>query len=85
MPATASPVPCRGPSRRDLLRVGLLGVLGLGLDDWLRLRALGAASGATRPVKAMELHLDLAGGGPSHLDTFDPKPTPPRVFAASSR
>ena len=38
--------PCRGPSRREVLRVGALGFLGLGLGDWFRLRALAGRTGA---------------------------------------
>src|SRR4051794_33821622 len=78
MPASTPPAPCRGPSRRALLSVGLLGTLGLGLDDLLRLRARGAESGATPPVKARSCILIWLAGGPSHLDTFDPKPDAPK-------
>ncbi len=66
--------PCRGPSRREVLRIGSLGFLGLGLDDWFRLRALAGskASGSAPPVK--NCILIWLAGGPSHIDTFDPKP-----------
>src|SRR5262245_42540152 len=66
--------PCGGPSRRELLRIGSLGFLGLGLDEWLRLRAR-AGSGASTKVK--NCILIWLAGGPSHLDTFDPKPGAP--------
>jgi hypothetical protein len=74
--------PCRGPSRRDLLRVGLLSAWGLGLDDLFRLRARAAEGqpyGAGAPVagKARACILVWLAGGPSHLDTFDPKPDAP--------
>jgi hypothetical protein len=65
--------PCRGPSRREVLRLGSLGFLGLGLDEWFRLRA----SAASRPddsAKVKSCILIWLAGGPSHLDTFDPKP-----------
>ena len=52
--------PCRGPSRREVLRIGSLGFLGLGLDEWFRLRAM-AGSKAGRDPEGQELHLDLAG------------------------
>src|ERR1700722_16459464 len=80
MPASIPPEPCRGPSRRGMLRVGVLGALGLGLDDLFRLRALSAAAAATHagpaPLegKARSCILIWLAGGPSHLDTFDPKP-----------
>jgi len=51
--------------------------LGLGLDDVLRLRALAVESGASRPLKARNCILIWLAGGPSHLDTFDPKPDAP--------
>jgi hypothetical protein len=69
-----SPRPCRGPSRRDLLRLGVLSALGLGLEDVLRLRASGADA---PPVRARNCILIWQAGGPSHLDTFDPKPDAP--------
>ena len=79
MPAnTSHALPCRGPSRRALLRAGLYGGLGLGLDELLRLRALGgqkSPAAAARPVKNC-IFIWLAGG-PSHIDTFDPKPDAP--------
>jgi hypothetical protein len=37
---------CGGPSRREVLRVGSLGFLGLGLDEWFRLRARAEATPA---------------------------------------
>ena len=40
MSSSPSRQPCRGPSRREVLRIGSLGFLGLGLDDWFRLRAM---------------------------------------------
>jgi len=65
--------PCRGPSRRDVLRMGSVGFIGLGLDEWFRLRAkAGSRSGSSSKVK--NCILIWLAGGPSHLDTFDPKP-----------
>ncbi len=60
----------RGLSRRDFLRVGALGATGLTLTDWLRMRAHGAAPEA----KAKSVIQLWMGGGPPHLDTWDPKP-----------
>jgi uncharacterized protein (DUF1501 family) len=60
-------------SRRTLLRVGGLGALGLTQADLLRAEAGGGASGAT----ARSVILLFQFGGPSHLDTFDPKPQAP--------
>ncbi len=66
-------ITCRGPRRRDLLRAGLLGAGGLwlGLDDLFRLRTLAAKTG---PTKVKNCILVWLAGGPSHIDTFDPKP-----------
>src|SRR5215467_7866384 len=68
---------CAGISRRDFIQVGLGGALGLGLVDLLRLRAeTPAAPGRTaaRNVNCILIWLD---GGPSHYETFDPKPDAP--------
>jgi hypothetical protein len=69
------PRTCRGPSRRDLLRVGVLSAWGLTLADWLRLRSHARDDAPTAKAKACIL-VWLAGG-PAHLDTFDPKPDAP--------
>jgi hypothetical protein len=66
---------CRGVSRRTFLRVGGLSALGLSLPSFLRLRA---AAPQDRPApKARACILLWMQGGPSHLDTFDPKPDAP--------
>ena len=57
-------------SRRDFLTVGSLGFLGLTLRDTL---AAAAASPAAT-AKANSVILFWLEGGPSHIDTFDPKP-----------
>ncbi len=80
MPAKNRPATtCRGPSRRDLLRAGVLGLggFGLGLDDLFRLRAFAAGAGKARPTKVKNCVLVWLAGGPSHIDTFDPKPDAP--------
>jgi len=71
---------CDGVSRRDFLRVGALSVLGLALPDFLRLQAEAAAGGthaARGYPRAEGCILIWLAGGPSHLDTFDPKPEGP--------
>src|SRR5262245_29435930 len=65
---------CRGPSRRALLRIGILGAWGLGLDELLRLRAWSSGTALAPPVRARSCILIWLAGGPSHIDTFDPKP-----------
>src|SRR6516225_4655686 len=65
---------CDGLSRRDFLRIGALGVGGLTLADLLRLRARGHLT-TDQPPKSVIMV--LLRGGPSHIDTFDPKPKAP--------
>ena len=59
-----------GISRRDAIRRGLLGVGGLMLADSLQLRAFAAERSPTAKA-VIQIWM---WGGPSHLDTFDPKP-----------
>lgn len=66
--------PCRGPSRRALLRAGLLGAFGLALDDLWRLRA---RAGTPTLGRAQGCILIWLAGGPSHIDTVDMKPAAP--------
>ncbi len=67
---------CRRISRREAMRRGLLGAAGLVLADALRV----PAQVATRPTsarvraRARSVIQIWMWGGPSHLDTFDPKP-----------
>ena len=57
-------------SRRDLLKLSAAGVAGVSLSGWLPALADEAARGA-RQKSCVLLWMD---GGPSHVDTFDPKP-----------
>lgn len=61
---------CEGWSRRNFLKIGLSGLLALSLPDLLQLRALAS----TPAPKKRSVILLFMNGGPSHLDTFDPKP-----------
>jgi len=69
---------CEGMTRRDLLRVGSVGLFGLSLPGILALQARAAesetAKAASTDVNAILIWLD---GGPSHIDMFDPKPEAP--------
>ena len=62
-------------SRRDFVKVGSLGMLGLslGLSDLFRLEAAHAAPAA----KAKHVILVWLDGGPTQHETFDPKPNAP--------
>jgi hypothetical protein len=61
-------------SRRWFLQTGLAGMAGLSLADVLRCRAQ-AAPGTISSRQAVILF--WLSGGPSHLDTWDPKPEAP--------
>src|SRR5882724_4798244 len=63
---------CDGMSRRSWLRIGGLALGGLALPEILRAEA---KSGARNPAKG--IIMVLLPGGPTHLDTFDPKPDAP--------
>lgn len=58
------------PSRRSFLNVGSLGFLGLTLRDYL---AAADTSGVRPGAKANAVILLWLEGGPSHIDTWDPK------------
>ena len=62
---------CDGVSRRQFIQIGGLSALGLTLPQWLRLRA------ATSNRKEVHCILMWMRGGPSHIDTLDPKPDAP--------
>jgi uncharacterized protein (DUF1501 family) len=69
---------CTGLSRRTFLRVGGLSALGLSLPGFLRLQRLAADAGQADPKKkSVRCILLWMQGGPSHHDTFDPKPDAP--------
>jgi uncharacterized protein (DUF1501 family) len=57
-------------SRRDFLNAGSLGYLGLTLSDYL---AAADTSGSKPAGKAHSVILFWLEGGPSHIDTWDPK------------
>ncbi|RUL87223.1 DUF1501 domain-containing protein [Tautonia sociabilis] len=70
---------CRGESRRAFLRLGTLGAVGLTLGDLLAIRAVARPPAPIEP-KAKAVIVLWLWGGPSHLDTFDPKPDAPLEY-----
>jgi hypothetical protein len=70
---------CAGTSRRDFLKIGTLGLTGLSLSGLLRLRSAAAAEGKTSLKDTSVVWLWL-GGGPTHIETFDPKMEAPAEF-----
>lgn len=69
---------CNGTTRRDFLKIGGLGVSSFGLPQLLAARAAQASgSQAAKDTAVVWLWL---GGGPTHVETFDPKMTAPAEF-----
>ena len=71
-PASSCPGP---PTRRQFLRAGMLGLGGLGLSDLLAARVRAGTGSANT-----SLILFWMWGGPSQLETFDPKPQAPSDY-----
>src|SRR5881397_1553870 len=73
---------CDGFSRREFLRVGGAGMLGISLADILRLQANAETAHAEAKKKngwgsAKSVIFIFLQGGPSHIDIWDPKPDAP--------
>ncbi len=74
------------PSRRESLRAGALTLAGLGLPGLFRARAEGAGVEGPAPTgfgRARSCILIFQWGGPSQLDTWDPKPDAPEAIRGS--
>jgi hypothetical protein len=69
---------CEGTSRRNFLRVGGLGMGSLSLAGLLQRKAQAAARGQRTSDKSV-IWLWLSGG-PTHVETFDPKMTAPAEY-----
>lgn len=72
---------CEGLTRRDLLQVGTLGLGGLTLSSLLRLEAQ-AGTGSNSIVGDRAIVMLNLQGGPTHIETFDPKMTAPSEYRA---
>lgn len=68
---------CQGLGRRDFLQVGLGALGGMGLSEVMKFRAQAARPSDTRCI------LIWLDGGPSHYETFDPKPDAPSEIRGS--
>ena len=68
---------CSGLSRRSFLRVGGLAAFGLTLPAYLRAMAEQPVYSGNTAKKAKRCILLWMQGGPSHHDSFDPKPDAP--------
>ena len=67
---------CDGVSRRDFMRVGALGMGGLTLPGLLHAKS---SPGGVRVKNKSVIWVWLAGG-PTHVETFDPKMTAPAEY-----
>jgi uncharacterized protein (DUF1501 family) len=65
-------------TRRDVLTIGSLTTLGLTLTNWLSAKCETASGQESKQPKHKSCILIWLDGGPSHLETFDPKPEAPR-------
>ncbi len=69
---------CEGFYRRDFLKLGSTGLLGLGLADFLRLEARAKSdSTASAKPKAKSVIMIWLAGGPASIDIWDLKPNAP--------
>ncbi len=69
---------CEGVARREFLKVGALGAGGISLPSLLAARQAAAAAG--QEVKDTAVVWVWLGGGPTHVETFDPKLTAPSEY-----
>ena len=67
---------CEGNSRRDFLRIGTLGLSSFSLPGLLRARA----ADPQHKVKQKSVIWVWLAGGPTHVETFDPKMTAPSEY-----
>ncbi len=63
-------------SRRNMIKAGMAGIAGLSLPNLLQHQSHALANGLSTP-RAKSVILLWMTGGPSHIDTWDPKPDRP--------
>src|SRR6266481_818817 len=68
---------CAGLARRDFIQLGLGATIGLSFTNLLQLRAQGAAAAGKVSPDHVNCILIWLDGGPTHYETFDPKPAAP--------
>ena len=75
---------CEGFHRRDVLRVGVAGLLGMGLPDALRAEALNAPAPRVKNPATGVIQIWLSGG-PATIDMWDLKPDAPEEIRGEFR
>lgn len=70
---------CQGLRRRDFLQIGALSYFGLNYSGLMQSAMAGASGGGDFMTGRSVVFLFL-GGGPSHIEFFDPKMTAPTEF-----
>ena len=73
---------CEGVSRRELLRIGALGLGGMSLPGLMASKASAAAAGTADFVRDKSVVVLFLAGGATHIETFDPKMTAPSEYRA---
>ena len=68
---------CDGVKRRDFIKAGVMGGIGLNLASYLRMSEAGQVNKQGKAKAGIFINLN---GGPTHLDTFDPKPDAPDEY-----
>src|SRR4051794_8496355 len=77
---------CDGLTRREVMRVGAIGLGGLGLPQLLGVGGAAARAGSTRPTpRARSVVILYLSGGPSQLDMWDMKPGAPLEIRGTFR
>src|SRR6266853_2524106 len=69
---------CAGMARRDFLQLGLGAAMGLGFTDLLRCRAAAAEVAGKPGPRQINCILIWMDGGPTHYESFYPKPDAPK-------
>ncbi len=76
---------CEGVHRRDFLKIGSAGLLGLTLPELLRYEAKAKAEGSKIRAQAKSVILVWLAGGPATIDMWDNKPNAPEGIRGEFR
>src|ERR1700732_4755026 len=76
---------CEGFYRRDVLKIGAAGLLGLTLPQLLQLEARASRKDGEKRRKANAVIMLWLGGGPATIDMWDLKPDGPETIRGEFR